>query len=238
MTVEQSNMPKIRRKVIRIPLEETLVPTFKLMIEYLYTGTVALEEEKFTQLIALANEYNIDPLKESCVQVLGKNINENNIFLMLDIIERYRVTQLRLMVRDFLSKNFNRLATSGMLLQLDIETWKQLVKDDELMVDSEEQVFHSVMSYAEQFSTKEKTSILEQLFPYIRFGQMEPRSLVDIEENKELKDIPVLAKLLFESYRFKSNPKAGTTMLRTEPRRSTIPLKDAFGLNYPHKNNF
>jgi hypothetical protein len=65
---------------------------------------------------------------------------------------------------------------------------------------------------------------------------MESKSLVDIEENPIINDVPALRSLLFEAYKYKSNPKAPTT-LRTQRRRGMISLGEQYGYDKGRKHH-
>jgi len=216
--IKTETKKKTFKKVIRLEVLEPNVPAFKLMIEYLYRGTVSVKEDSLVPLLAVASEYNLDPLKEACATVLGNNITPDNLFHLLEVVSQFDVNELRLKVCDYLGNNFQQLAAGGMLLQLDPLTWKELIQSDDLNVDSEEQVFHAVVSYAEQFNKEKCQQILQSLLPFIRYPLMDPKSIVEIEERQDLKNITILQHLIFEAYRHKAHPTAPTT-LRTEPRR-------------------
>jgi len=204
------------KKIIRLEVED--ISCFKLMVEYLYMGTLIVHQDLLVPLLSIAIEYNLDPLIDSCSTVLGKNINQDNVFSLLEVVNRFQVSSLRVYISDFLANNFQQLLHTGILLQLDMETWKMLVQSDDLNADMEEQVFFAVMSYSEQFTGQQNQDILKELLPYIRFALMDPKSIVDIEEKPSLKNIPVLQQLIFEAYRYKAHPTSKSS-LRTEPRR-------------------
>jgi len=142
------NKRKIVKKIIRVEVSEPNVPAFKLMIEYLYRGTVSVKEDSIIPLLAMASEYNLEPLKEACSILLGNNINQDNIFNLLEVVGKYDVNSLRVKACTYLANNFKQLASGGVLLQLDTLAWKELVQSDDLNVDAEEEVFYAILSYA------------------------------------------------------------------------------------------
>jgi len=183
----------------------------------------------------------LDPLRDACSNSMGKNINQDNIFSLLEIVNRFQIPGLRLQISDFLANSFQQLLQTGVLLQLDTETWKVLIQSDDLNVDMEEQVFYAVISYSEQFSGKQKQEILELLLPFIRYPQMDPKSILEIEEKPNLKSIGVLQQLIFEAYRYKAHPNAKTTSLRTEPRkgmRKLLQLQNEYDSNKKGKGRW
>jgi hypothetical protein len=110
---EAPQRPKVYKKVIRLELDEISIPAFKLMVEYLYRGTVSVDEDKVVSLVAVAHEYNLEPLKDACVGLLGNSINQDNVFSLLTVVDRYECHGLRIKVCDYLAKNFQQLRHTG-----------------------------------------------------------------------------------------------------------------------------
>src|SRR5688572_8013863 len=94
------------------------------MIQYLYQGTLTISEDRLIPMLALANEYNIHPLKDSCINILGSNINESNLFSLLAVVDKYNSNSLKMMISSYMALHFNSLLENGTLLQLDLNVWK------------------------------------------------------------------------------------------------------------------
>jgi hypothetical protein len=58
-----------------------------------------------------------------------------------------------------------------------------------------------------------------RMLPFVRFGLIDAHALTKLEKHVLLKGNETFNLMLYEAYKFKSNPKAHLTNLRTEPRR-------------------
>lgn len=61
------------------------------MLEYIYTGTIKLSlMDQYSQgILAIADKYDIIPLKEYCERYLAGNINKKNFTTMAYISDMY-----------------------------------------------------------------------------------------------------------------------------------------------------
>jgi hypothetical protein len=49
----------------------------------------------------------------------------------------------------------------GVLLQLDTNMWKEIAQNEDLNIEKEEDLFNALVTYAEQYPSKQKNQILE-----------------------------------------------------------------------------
>jgi len=185
-------------------------------------------------LMQLCFEYGIAPLKEECGDFLFANSRDNlNVVYLLDIAKKFEVHRLEAKSAEYLAENFEDLMTGEMeggenlLMQLEVSTWVELVKSDEVKVSREEDLFNAVLKFADtKGSTKDEAKvILGQLLPHIRFTLCSPKFLVEqVETNEELMSVPILKNLLFETFRHRVQPKAPPlrTKINTERRKANL----------------
>lgn len=92
-----------------------------------------------TGLLELAHEFDVVPLKDELLQLLGRNINEANVLALLDLAKKYSSGLLKNFVIEYLARRFNDLLVSGTLLQLDLDTWIGKPSQSEV-------IFHKILS--------------------------------------------------------------------------------------------
>jgi len=138
---------------------------------------------------------------------------------LLDICEKFDCTALRKGCAEYLADNFAELLKSSKIMELDAETWAEMLKSDEIQVSSEEDVFTAVMKYCDQFEKQKRDLAVQKIFPSIRFPLMSNQFLVDkVEQNKTLAHINVVRALLHETFRYKAYP-ASKPSLSVKPRK-------------------
>jgi len=199
---------------------------FKQILEYMYTGsTDFIDSKNVVPLIALSNYYAIDALKEVCGQLLGDNLSEDNVFYMLDIVEKYNCTELAKICGSFLASTFSDMweEDRDRLLALHPDTWAGMLSNNELSIGSEQELYDCVMKYAAQFrgDQPKKDEVLTLLLPCVRFNFLPVEFLVEtIEQDKSIRRLPVVEHLLSETYRYIACPGHNATVpsYNTEPR--------------------
>lgn len=197
---------------------------FKNMLRYMYTGSIDfVSGDNIIPLIRLSDYYGILSLKEICGDLLGEQINEDNLFFLLDIVEQFDCRRLNAHCGEFLAEHFGDMWTElpERLMGLKVDTWAEMLKSNELHIRSEEELYEAVISYANQFKAEPqmRDKALTTLLPLIRFPYLRPRFLVQqVETDKSVMHLPIVHSLLYEAYRFRMYPAAHTTF-RTEARR-------------------
>jgi len=84
-----------------------------------------------------------------------------------------------------------------------------MLKSDELLVSSEQELYDTVMNYVNQFEALKKKAALEQLLPNIRWCFISTKFLAQtVEKDKLVCSIPCVPVLLFETYRYKACPQS------------------------------
>jgi len=147
---------------------------------------------------------------------LGEQVSEDNLFYMLDIVDHFDCARLNSLCGAFLAEHFGDMLEDApeRLMSLKPVTWVEMLKSDDLQIRSEEKLYESVLTYANQFKEDpaKREDTLNQLLPFIRFPFLRPTYLVKkVEPDESVNKLPILHKLLHEAYRFKMYPKSKTT---------------------------
>ena len=78
-----------------VNIEDIECDIFKVFLRFIYSGQVDKLDEIVSDLLAAADKYDVQPLKEVCVHHMAKNISVDNA---VDIFS---------VASDYLKKNFN-----------------------------------------------------------------------------------------------------------------------------------
>jgi len=166
-------------------------------------------------LLSLANKYGVMPLREACGEALGTTLEPSNVFFLLDIAEKFDCTSLRGACGKYLAENFGELMEQDRLMNLDVDTWVEMLKNDEIKVKSEGELLKYVINYATKIKDKELSkSALEKMLPHIRFIFLPAKLLVEIEHDPQLKGVQCLHELLYEAYKYKAVPEKYRTRIQ------------------------
>lgn len=126
-----------------------LSQVFRLLLTFLYCGTVELNIETACELFKTADVYEIDDLKKSCEEFLKQNTTIENVTLFLLAAENLHVPVIRSYYLDFLLWHFDAVSKTDAFAKL-------LVPKHELM----KEVFISRRKFLDRHPTKEKVDFI------------------------------------------------------------------------------
>ena len=90
-----------------------------MFLRYLYSGQVDQLDEMVSGLLAVADKYDVQPLREICIHHMVKNISVNNAVNMLVLADRYNVEPIKLQAQKFITNNIISL--------LKTDSWSSLI---------------------------------------------------------------------------------------------------------------
>jgi BTB/POZ domain len=78
---------------------------FEVFLRFLYSGEVDKLDEMYLDLFAAADKYDVQPLREICLQHMAKNISVDNAVDILALADRYDVENIKLQAQKFITNN-------------------------------------------------------------------------------------------------------------------------------------
>ncbi|ESW17954.1 hypothetical protein PHAVU_006G001300 [Phaseolus vulgaris] len=82
---------------------------FKLMMRFIYTGTVDVKLDDAKDLLRAADQYLLQDLKLICERVIAKSISPENVSLLLDLSEDFSANTLKNACILYMLEKFDRL---------------------------------------------------------------------------------------------------------------------------------
>lgn len=193
---------------LEVTIDDEFLELFQMMIRYIYGGE--LEGVPLTQvpkLLFLANKFEIKSLKECCGEILGKNVTAETVISYLNLArDSGGVESLQQSCAAFLAKHFKE--HSDVLMTMDSFTFRKMLESSDIVIKNEKEILECIFKYSSQFTEKSKRDeVLSKLLPAVRFNLFSVAYLVEsVENDPMIKHLPVLHKLLYETYRFKVMP--------------------------------
>uniref|UniRef100_A0A0K8S5H1 BTB and MATH domain-containing protein 43 n=1 Tax=Lygus hesperus TaxID=30085 RepID=A0A0K8S5H1_LYGHE len=108
----------------RVTVKDCEHHVFEAFIKWLYLGEVDEVEQVNYELLALADQYQIDKLKVMCERSLSAKISVNNAIKILHLADLHRATSLKSKSLEFIKTRVPEISTS--------EDWPSLVNDPKL----------------------------------------------------------------------------------------------------------
>ena len=86
---------------------------FEVFLCYLYSGEVDQLDEMYSDLFAAADKYDVQPLREICIQHMAKNISVDNTLDVLALAERHSIEETKSLALQFIKRNFADVVKTG-----------------------------------------------------------------------------------------------------------------------------
>ncbi|CAH3170439.1 unnamed protein product, partial [Porites evermanni] len=161
----QSEMKEKEEGVIRF--EEISKPILSDVLEFIYTGSVKINEKNARDLIIAADYLLLESLKIISGRFLEEQMSTYNCISTFLFAERYRCDELVLRSTKFIQDNFTSAAKSDEFLNLEAEEVEKWISSENILVAAEEDVFRIILNWIEQ-NKRERKDKFERLFRHVR----------------------------------------------------------------------
>ena len=179
----QSEMKEKEEGVIRF--EEISKSILSDVLEFIYTGSVEINEKNARDLIIAADYLLLESLKTISGRFLEKQMSSYNCISTIHFAEKYRCEELVLRSTKFIQDNFTSVAKSDEFLNLDAEEVEKWISSENILVAAEEDVFRIIVTWIEQ-NKGERKDKFEQLFRHVRLVMLSRDSLFSDVVTNEL----------------------------------------------------
>ena len=161
----QSEMKEKEEGVIRF--EEISKSILSDVLEFIYTGSVEINEKNARDLIIAADYLLLESLKTISGRFLGKRMSNCNCFSIFYFAEKYRCEELVLRSTKFIQDNFTSVANTDEFLNLGADEVEKWISSENILVAAEEDVFRIILTWIEQ-NKPERKDKFKQLFRHVR----------------------------------------------------------------------
>ena len=191
----QSEMKEKEEGVIRFEdISELILAD---ILEFIYTGSVEINETNATDLIIVAEYLLIEGLKTKSGRFLEQQqMTSSNCISTLNFAEKYRCEELVINSTKFMLENFASVAESEEFLSLKAEELETWISNDEIRLSAEEDVLKIILNWIEHDKSERKDKF-KKLFGQVRLVLLSRDSLLTLVTHELVrKDPDCLPKVL------------------------------------------
>jgi len=129
-----------------VNIEDIESDIFEVFLRYLYSGEVELTgNDMVYNLSAVADKYDVEPLREVCVQHMAKNISVENVVDVMTLAQRFSFDSIKSLATDFFRRNF--------LDVMGTDSWSSLL-DNSYPPQNKKSLFQTVSTFFHAFSPR------------------------------------------------------------------------------------
>lgn len=169
------------------------------LLDYIYTGEVEITDKNVKELVFAGDYLLIENLKDKGSMYLEKTLSPSNCLSVREFSEKYDCEELLDKSESFILENFVAVSKSEEFLRLGVSQIEKLISLDDVIVESEEQVYEAVISWVKHDVDNRKNDF-PLLLSKVRLGCMSKYYIAGYVETEELvTDNLECTKLLYEA---------------------------------------
>lgn len=159
-----------------IPLHGISPCTLAHLVEFAYTAEVNINEGNVCYLLPAATMFQMNHVVEACTVFLEHQLDPSNCIGIADFASEHGCIELENKARKYIRKHFCEVIQCDEFLVLSPCQMVNLVKQDELNVQCESEVFKAVIRWVEH-DPERRLEILEGLLASVRLNFLAPKFL-------------------------------------------------------------
>ena len=185
LTLLTSDMKESNEQLIKVELEETTETVMEDALKYLYTGNVTVVEERAHNLIATANFLLLPSLKTMAGNVLKETVTTENCVFNYYFAEKYECVELKEKCCEVIKSKFCTVMETEDFLNLDMKQVMEWMSSDDVIVNSEEDVFKGIVKWVSHNKRDRENHFLE-LLSQVRMASVSQDFLLNQLPKEEL----------------------------------------------------
>ena len=181
----QSDMKENREGIVR--LEEISGSVMEDVLEFIYTGTVEVTEENAEELVVTTNYLLVPNLKTISGRFIQQQMCELNCISTFYFAEKYDCEELLNDSKSFIHANFASVADMNEFLSLEAKEVERWISSDEIVVETEADVFQIAQKWVEH-NKSERKAVFEELLRHVRLVFVSRDYLLNVVTNEFVRD--------------------------------------------------
>ncbi|XP_031570372.1 kelch-like protein diablo [Actinia tenebrosa] len=154
------------------------------LLTFLYTGKTDINESNVVELLVAADYLVIHELKEQCADYLVHLLSTVTCIKIFSLALQCHCPVLRVKAERFILCNFVSVLESEDLQSLDCNQLECILKNGDLIVNSEEDVYEAILLWMNGYG--DRKPYFERLFSHIRLCSLSEDFVMNIIENEPL----------------------------------------------------
>ncbi|XP_061872458.1 junction plakoglobin-like isoform X3 [Colius striatus] len=135
--------------------------TVEAVISFMYTGTIRVSPGNVHEVLEMADRFLLTWLKEFCGEFLKKKLNLSNSVAVHSLAHMYSLNQLALKAQDMIRRNFHKVIQDEEFYTLPFHLIRDWLSDSEIIVDSEEILFETVLKWIQKNPEERERATME-----------------------------------------------------------------------------
>lgn len=158
--------------------------SFKVMLDYMYSGNVKIDESNIQEVLRLADHFLMNKLKNYCENYLEKFVSPDNFFFTKEIAEKYSLTKLQDALTTFFGKNVVQLLQQPQVLEMTFKKFETFLSQPSCAV-SASNLLNCIANWVKQ-DIPGRSQHLSALLQVIEFKGKDSRQIMNHIDHETL----------------------------------------------------
>ncbi|XP_010590879.1 kelch repeat and BTB domain-containing protein 6-like [Loxodonta africana] len=156
-----------------VTMHDVDAESFEVLVDYCYTGRVALSEANVERLYAASDMLQLEYVREACASFIARRLDLTNCTAILKFADAFDHHKLRSQAQSFIADNFKQLSQMGSnreetLADLTLAQLLAVLRLDSLDIESERTVCHVAVQWLEA-GPEERGPSAAEVFKCVRW---------------------------------------------------------------------
>lgn len=149
----------------------------QILLDYCYTATITVTQDNVQELLPAADILQLTWVRQLCCEYMQHQLDTSNCLGICAFADTYSCSELHKAAGNFAQQHYLEVLDGGEFLDLATTELAELVRSEDLNVQSEEQVFESVMKWVHH-DVESRKQHLPQVLQYVRLPLLDRSYLV------------------------------------------------------------
>lgn len=137
-------------------------------MEYCYKHEIDLSCDNVDAILIVASFLQMADLENACIKFYKKIMHASNCIGIWKIAEQYALQDLMSYSTEFTIRHLDKVVNCDEFAHLNIIDLGTILRNDDLKIDGEEEVFNTIIRWV-QFDIEQRKSSFETLVRHVRF---------------------------------------------------------------------
>ncbi|XP_037945290.1 kelch-like protein 18 [Teleopsis dalmanni] len=178
-----TNMTESRIK--EITMKDIESSALENLINYAYSGQVRIDIQNVQSLMVGASFLQLTKVRNACADFLISSFHPQNVIGIRQFADSLGCTYLMEAADHYIEQRFALVSQSEEFLSLQFDELVDIVRRDELIVNTEEVVFEACMRWV-KYSEEKRAEVFPQVLAKVRLPLLSPQFLADRVAREDL----------------------------------------------------
>lgn len=196
----------------------------KDIVGYVYSGKLEITEMNVQGILSTASFLSLQDLVDACARFMMKHLSPSNCLGVRSFGTMFNLESLRTAADKYAQRKFTKVTREEEFLNLSVEEVEHFVSNDQISVESEEDIYTAVTKWIDHKTSREQ--YVERLYNHVRFPILDLSLLKGVVmHNKLITSNPAAKVMVKEALEYHENPASiilFSNPKKTQPRSSMM----------------